>query len=98
MVKPTIPATQILRPNSKPSWQIPKMDGPGPGSYDVPKAIKESQWALVKGPIKSTQAKTCFTERHSKVYKYIPGSGHYKNLDNHDKVLNRDKQITRTHI
>ena len=31
------------------TWKIPKMDEPGPGSYQVEEAIKKSQWAKIKG-------------------------------------------------
>ena len=33
---------------SEKTWKIPKMDEPGPGSYQVEEAIKKSQWAKVK--------------------------------------------------
>ena len=74
------------------------MDGPGPGSYDVPKAIKEAQWGSVKGPIKQSETLVCFTEKNSKIYKHFPGVGHYQNVDNHAAVLQKDREFRRTHI
>lgn len=41
-VKPRGLASHIIRPQTKEPWQIPKMDGPGPGSYDTPAAIKQA--------------------------------------------------------
>ena len=74
------------------------MDGPGPGSYDVPKAIKEAQWGNVSGPIKQSETLVCFTDRNSKLYKCNPGVGHYKHVDNHASVLQKDREYTRTHV
>ena len=97
-MKPRSLAAKIIKPLSKESWQIPKMDGPGPGTYDIATSIKNAQWGAVKGPIKQSEALQCFTEKHSKLYKFIPGSGHYQNVNNHERVLQKDRQLARTHV
>lgn len=50
-------------PKGAQSWVIPKAGDPGPGSYNVPESITNSQWAKIKGTTKKTEFPVCFTER-----------------------------------
>ena len=72
------------------------MDGPGPGSYDTPKAIISTQWGKIKGPINQTEKAPCFTDRIRNSKKWVPGVGHYKNVDNHAKTLHKDREFAKT--
>lgn len=58
------------------------MDGPAPGSYEPTKA---HDYVTMKKDFvtetKSTSNRTNFTEAYAKLYKYIPGMGHYKEID-----------------
>jgi len=63
---------------TKSLWIIPKMNEPGPGSYNAPEAQTKAQWAKVKGTSRQTSNPPCFTDAHKKRFAHVPGSGHYK--------------------
>ena len=81
--KPKLFAGHIGKPTPKAAstWVIPKMDGPGPGSYNEEEALRATQWGRVLGQSKQTSFPLSFTERHKKMFAHVPGSGHYKALD-----------------
>ena len=57
---------------------IPKTNDPGPGSYESPRAVKQTQWKRVEGGLLTLQAKNIsFVELHSDLYKDNPGPNHY---------------------
>ena len=72
---------KVDTPKGTQSWVIPKMDQPGPGSYNVPESITNSQWAKIKGTAKKSAFPMSFVDRHKKMFAHVPGSGHYKNAE-----------------
>jgi hypothetical protein len=98
IVKPKVFATKIHKPLSKDSWQIPKMDGPGPGSYETTKAITETQWGNVTGFTKQMEKNMSYTDKIKLAKKWVPGAGTYKNIDNYATKLHKDKDFRRTYV
>jgi len=64
-----------------PSWRIAKEDGPAPGSYDTVTAEKSTQKRRTEGPPERRQLRVIFTDTEAKRRKFVPGLGHYKELD-----------------
>ena len=90
LTRPKVYATHIVKAAPKPAstWAIPKMDSPGPGSYNAPESMKSSQWASVKGQSKQTYFPPAFTDKAKKMTAFVPGCGHYKNMETaKDKVF-----------
>ncbi len=71
---------------NKSSWVIPKSKEPGPGSYEVEKAIIKCVQPNIKGPIKATDPKVCFVDTYKKRYKSVPGAGAYEEDKFYKKV------------
>ena len=46
--------------------------------------------SIISAPKRSTKNE-CFVDIHKAKYKWIPGPGTFKNVDNHAKTLNKDK-------
>lgn len=90
--KPKTYSAHVVKaePKTGSTWVIPKQDGPGPGSYGVEQAIKESQWAKVKGQSKQTWFPPTFTDKAKEMLKHVPGSGHYKQLETGKDKVARD--------
>ena len=70
------------------------MDGPAPGSYETSEAIAKTQWRGIESAPKRTSKNLNFTDIYKNKYKYIPGPGAFKHVDNHATVLHKDKGIT----
>lgn len=69
------------------------MDGAGPGSYDFPKSYDTTQRHKVS-MAKQTDNRVGFTDSYAKLYKYIPGMGHYKEVDRGLKVIGKETLST----
>ena len=67
------------------------MDGPAVGTYDIQSAIQKTQFRRLVNTPKSTAKNQCFVDIYKKKKEQIPAPGHYKNLDNFEKTLNKDK-------
>jgi len=52
------------------------MDGPAPGSYDVEKSIKKTQW-VTKISAQQKASNHCFVDVISKRNRFVPGVGSY---------------------
>ena len=50
----------------------------GPGSYNVPEAITNGQWAKIKGTTKKSEFPKAFTDRHKHMLSHVPGPGGHK--------------------
>lgn len=72
---------KIYPAKEPPSWRIAKEDGPAPGLYDVIKCEADTQKRRTQGPPKRDQLRVIFTDTEAKRRKYVPGMGHYKELD-----------------
>lgn len=90
-VKPKLFSANLGKPLGKSTWQIQKVDGPAPGSYETSAAIAKTQWRSTIQASKSTDKKKCFVDIYSKSKTLVPGPGVYKNIDNHASILNKDK-------
>ena len=89
LTKPKGYSAHIIKAAPKPAstWAIPKMDSPGPGSYNAPESIEKQRWGKVKGQIKQTYFPPAFTDKAKKMTAFVPGSGHYKQMEaGKDKV------------
>ena len=96
LTKPRIFTLNIGKPDvpkGTSQWQIPKMDGPGPGSYNVPESIKNAQWGKIKGNPKQTNFPPTFTDRAKKMLAHVPGSGHYKNAEAAKDKSSKDAKL-----
>ena len=95
LTKPRGLAATMGRPPQKESqsWVIPKSADPGPGSYKVEEAFVQQQWGKVRGQARQTFFPKTFTDQHKMQYKDIPGSGHYKNLEKADKIIQKPTEF-----
>lgn len=93
LVRPKSFTKTIHKPTQTSSWRIPKeKEGPAPGLYDSIKAhdyiSKKKDFVLDH---KSTSKRTNFTDAQSKLVKYVPGMGHYKEIDNGYAIRSKAK-------
>ena len=93
ITKPRHLAASIGKPSTAKGtslWAIPKSNEPGPGAYETVEAIKNSQWAKVKGTSKKTEFPLCFTDKHKNMFSHVPGSGHYKQVETAQARTSKD--------
>ena len=83
-----------MTPKGTQQWVIPKTSEPGPGTYNVPEAIKQAQWAKIKGATKKSEYPACFTDRQKKMLSYVPGPGHNKNTETAKDKVSKDIKFT----
>ena len=83
------------KPPVKEPWQIAKRDGPAPGSYDTTTAINKTQFRSIVATPKRQEKLVSFVDAYKKRFGDQPGPAHYKNMDNHSKVLHKDKNYAK---
>jgi hypothetical protein len=84
-------STKIQSPGAeeKSTWQIPKSQDPGPGSYKVDEALRKT-YAHVHGSLKNKNVPLCIFDEMAKRKKFVPGAGKYETDDKVKKKIHKD--------
>jgi hypothetical protein len=68
-------------------WKIPKMDGAGPGTYDMEVSFYRTQNMREFLVAKQTGQRKAFTDTFAKLYEKNPAVGTYKEIDKGFKII-----------
>mmetsp|Transcript_37467 Transcript_37467/g.36032 ORF Transcript_37467/g.36032 Transcript_37467/m.36032 type:complete len:100 (+) Transcript_37467:658-957(+) len=81
LTKPRIMAAKYYPSKEKGlNYKVKKSDQPAPGSYDPDKSIIATQWTQRKSEFAKKKHQT-FIDVVKKDKSFLPGVGHYKNVD-----------------
>jgi hypothetical protein len=82
-VKPRTSITTIYPVRRERFTKLVKDSKPGPTSYESPMALRKTKWSPPRGKVQMKEIKgsMVYLDRHIHLKKFIPGVGHYKNVE-----------------